>query len=348
MNQAQAGIAADSTNAVHYYIGGEAAAGLGNYALADSLWTIAERIYPAYERDIEPTREVFWVEAFNAGIQAFNMGNTAEAIEAWRKADMIYRLRPDAAQNLGILLSQGQQYAEAIDVYTRALENLSLVPATWVIDEMERVSRAQAKAAIQDNLVQILLFTDAYAQAEPILREAIRERPTDIELQANLAVTLAGLNRSDEATEIYNRILATPNVPPAQLFNIGVALFGADEPRRAAEAFARVTQIQPNSRDAWFNQANALYEAASNITDPAQALPVWTELATVASRHIAIDPLSETASLIQAAALRESMRNNEALAALERSEALPVHLEEMTIVLCTTKPIVGAALTFAC
>jgi tetratricopeptide (TPR) repeat protein len=227
-------------------------------------------------------------------------------------------------------------------VYTRALENLSLVPATWVIDEMERVERAESKAVIQDNLVQILLFTEAYAQPEPILREAIRDRPTDLDLQANLAVTLAALNRSAEATEIYNRILATPNVPPGQLFNIGVALFGANEPRRAAQAFARVTEIQPNSRDAWFNQANALYEAASNITDAAQAMPLWMELANVSSRHIAIDPLSETAFLIQAAAFRESMRNNEALAALERSEALPVHLEEMTIVPSATSTTVTA------
>src|SRR5690606_32044283 len=95
LTQAQAGIAADSTNPIHFYLAGEGSAGVGDFEAADSLWRIAERMYPAYELEIEPTRENFWAQEFNRGVEAYNAGNMEEAIEAWTNAHFIYKLRPE-------------------------------------------------------------------------------------------------------------------------------------------------------------------------------------------------------------------------------------------------------------
>src|SRR5690606_37801080 len=73
--RAQEGVASDSTNPLHYYLAGEAAAGLDDYELADSMWVIAERLYPAYQLEIEPSREAAWANAFNAGVEAYNAGD---------------------------------------------------------------------------------------------------------------------------------------------------------------------------------------------------------------------------------------------------------------------------------
>jgi hypothetical protein len=119
---------------------------------------------------------------------------------------------------------------------------------------------------------------------------------------------------------MYNRLLTMPNLGPGQLFNIGVSLFNAEQPASAAQAFGRVTALVPNHRDAWFNQANALYDAAA-----------WTELVPVAQRLNQLDPLSETGGLIQARAHRELNQNDQALQVLTRVEMLPIFVEDLQI-----------------
>ena len=76
LQEAQAGVSADSTNPQHYFLLGQAHAGLGNFDEANAAWERAEEIYPAYELEIEPARESAWADAFNAGVEAYNAGNT--------------------------------------------------------------------------------------------------------------------------------------------------------------------------------------------------------------------------------------------------------------------------------
>ncbi len=316
MQEAQNGIAADSANPIHYYLAGEAAAGLGNYELADSLWRVAERIYPAYELEIEPSRESAWVNAFNQGVEAYNAGNPQEAIAQWRKADLIYKLRPDAAQNLAVLLTQEEQYDEAIQVYRDAIAALDLVPATRVIEAEEQADRNETRAFMIESLVELLSFTGRHAEAESLIREQLQADPNNVQLQAQLANALTQQGRAAEATEIYTRLLATPSLPAVELFNIGVALFQSEDYERAAAAFGRVLQVQPNSRDALYNQANALYAAEA-----------WQDLIPVAQRLVEVDPLNSTAALILARAHRETGNNAAALAVLEANEDYPIYVD---------------------
>lgn len=315
------GIAEDPTNPQHYYLAGEAAAGLAQYELADSLFNAAEDIYPAYELEIEPAREVAWADAFNAGVEAYNASDAAAAIEAWRGATLMYPYRPDAAQNLGVVLTQEGEYEEAIEVYREGLEALDTPPNTRVLEEEELAEREESREFMRENLAQLLLYTDQYAEAEIILREQLAADPDNAELKSNLANALGRLGREDEANDIYNELLSAPDITPTQLFNVGVSLFQTDQFLRAAEAFGRVTDLQPESRDAWYNQTNALYAAEA-----------WEDLGPIAERLVELDPLNENAALMLAESQRRLENNAAALAALERLEALPVFVDELQMV----------------
>ena len=320
MASAQEGIAADSANPIHFYLAGDAAVGLGDFVLADSLWRIAERIYPAYELEIEPSREGAWAAAFNEGVDAYNTGNAEGAIEAWRNADLIYRFRPEAAQNLAIVLSQEGQFDEAVSVYQRGLEAIDLVPATRVMEEEELAEREETRAAMEGELAKLYVYTDRYADAERLLRGVVARDPGNVEAQANLATALMQLDRQDEATQIYSQLLSAPNLELVDMLSIGLALYEAQDWARAGQAFGRVTQRVPEHHDALLNQAYALYNGE-----------LWQELLPVGERLLAVDPLNQDAFQMVARAHTQLDQSQQAYAILQRLETLPARADGLIL-----------------
>lgn len=319
LSEAQQGVAADSTNPQHYFLLGQAHAGLGNYDEANEAWAMAERLYPAYELEIEPAREGFWAEAFNAGVEAYNAGNMEEAAALWEDANAIYPLRPEGFQNLAAIYTQQGDYQRAIEAYRGALNALETEPVSRVIEEEERAEREEARATTLDHLSELLLFTDQYAEAEELFRDLLEADPDNVTLQGRLGAAIAAQpGREAEAQAIYNELLGRSDLDAATLMDIGVVLFQQEDYVRSAEAFERVTQLQPNSRDGWYNLANALY-AAEN----------WEGLIPVAVRLIEIDPLNYDASLMLARSYRDVGQNENSVAELERMEATPIRLQSM-------------------
>jgi tetratricopeptide (TPR) repeat protein len=319
LQEAQQGVAADSTNPQHYFLLGQAQAGLGDYAAADEAWDIAERIYPAYELEVEPAREGAWAEAFNAGVTAYNAGNMQEATAAWEKANSIYTLRPEAFQNLAAVYTQASNYEQAIAAYRSALEAIAAVPASRALEPDEVTDREESKATIQENLAELLLFTDQYSEAEALYRQQLEEDPENIALRGKLAAAIAAQEgRAAEAQTIYNELLGRSDLDAATLMEIGVVLFQQEDFTRAGQAFERVTQLRPDSRDAWYNRANALYAAEA-----------WEALIPVGERLIQLDPLNYDASLILARAYRDAGQNQNALRELERMDAQPIKLQKL-------------------
>lgn len=319
LQEAQQGVAADSTNPQHFFLLGQAHAGLGNFAAADSAWRRAEQIYPAYELEIEPARENAWADAFNAGVNAYNAGNAEEAAEAWRRANQIYSQRPEGFQNLAAIYTQASNYEQAIQAYRDALAAIESVPASRVLEEAEVAERQEAKSAIQENLAELLLFTDQYAAAEELFQAQLEEDPDNIALRAKLAAAIASQDgRQAEAQTIYNELLGRTDLDATTLMDIGVVLFQQEDFERAGQAFERVTQMRPNSRDAWYNRANALYAAEE-----------WQALIPVGERLIELDPLNYDASLILARAYRDAGQNQDALEELQRMEATPIKLQKL-------------------
>jgi len=314
------GIEADPPNPVHYLLAGMAYLRLDDYVSADSMFDQAQRIYPAYELDIEPQREAAWGEAFNAGLAAYADGDVDGTITRWKDAIVLYDLRAEAHRNLAGLLATEGRYDEAIEVYRAALAGLQKRPATEVLTEEELAARRMDAIELEDQLTQLLMLTERFAEAEPLLRKRLARDPEDVQVRSDLASALHSLGRESEARGIYAELLTEGGLEATQLFNLGVGLFRVDDFAGAEEAFRRLTELQPESRDAWFNRANALF-----------AMESWEALVPVGERLLDLDPLGENALLIAARAKLETGNRDGAIAILQRVDAAPVYLEGLRL-----------------
>lgn len=318
--QALEGIEADPDNSIHYFLAGVAGTRLGDYRDAHRWFVAAERIYPAYELDVEPEREAAWARAFNAGLEAYARGETDAAAEHWFRATEIYDLQPAAHRNLASLLVELGRRDEAIRVYQDALRGLERRPATRLLGEDELRVRAELRADTESRLVQLLLAAGRFADVEPLLRQQLARDPESIRVRSDLARTLVELGRADEAAGLYASLLTDESLAAADLFNLGITLFRSSRYEQAARAFELLTERQPDSRDAWFNYANALF-----------AYEAWAALADAGDRLLLVDPLSEAAHLITARARLETGDEAGARAGVARSDGLPVHLEGLRL-----------------
>src|SRR6185369_6958658 len=157
-------IAADSANPIHYYLAGLADSRLHEYVEADSMFKVAQRIYPAYQLEIEPERMAAWGDAYNEGVQAYDSGNVEGAIKAWTEATRMFDLRSEAHRNLASLLTREGVYEEAIETYRRALAGLEKRPATIVLSDQDLADRETERVATEESLAQVLLFTKRYEE----------------------------------------------------------------------------------------------------------------------------------------------------------------------------------------
>ncbi len=309
------GIAEDPDNPIHFFLAGIAYARLERYVEADGMFSEAERLYPAYELDVEPERRAAWAAAFNAGLSAYEDGDTEQAIEIWQRATLMSDLSPQAHRNLARVLALEGRYAEAIDVYQRGIQGLRRWPATRVLTDAEIGEREEDAQDMEEELARLLLLTDRFSEAEPLLRRQLERDPEDVQLRGDLAAALSGLGREEEARAIYGSLLSEEGVEATQLFSFGVALFRSGDHSQAARAFERLTGLQPDSRDAWFNYANSLFAAGA-----------WDPLVEAGARLVELDPLNENAHLITARALLELGDREGARESLGVADSAPVFL----------------------
>lgn len=320
LEQLRQGIEAEPENPIHHFLAGVAYARLGEYAEADASFEEAERLYPAYELDVEPERAAAWAEAYNRGAEAYAEGDVEEAIEAWSGAILMYDLRPEAHRNLAMVFVAEGRYRDAADTYRKAIGGLEGEPATRILAEDEVLQREREREELEEGLAELLLIVEDFAAAEPFLRNQLGREPENVALRQNLATALEGQGRLDEAREIYDVLLEETGLAETELFNLGVALFRSGDPARAAEAFQRLIELRPHSRDVWFNYANALFAAGD-----------WETLISIEGDLSDVDPLNENATLIVARAHLERDDEAAALERLRRLDATPAFLEGLVL-----------------
>ncbi len=320
LDLAEQGTRADPDNPIHWFLAGSAYARLQRYVESDSVFRAAQRIYPAYELQIEPERESAWAVAFNAGVEAFGRGDINAATEAWQSANVISDLRPEAYLNVGKLLADRGRYADAAAAYRGALASLDRRPATHLLDDETLRRREETRVDAERDLLQLLVLEGLWAEAEPLARRQLARDSSSVEARGQLARILDREGQADEASEIYAGLLSEEKLESVQLLNLGVGLFHTGKFQEAGEAFRRLTEIQAESRDAWFNYANALFAAQA-----------WPDLARAGERLMELDPLGQNAALITARAHLENGDRQRALLGIQRAEAAPIHLDQLRL-----------------
>jgi tetratricopeptide (TPR) repeat protein len=315
---AQDGIAYEPSNPVHWYLAGLALLRLDRLEAADSMLAEAQRVYPAYELDIEPLREAAWADAFNRGSEAYRRSHEDAAVRSWSAATAIFDLRPDAHHNLATIHYGAGRYDEAIALYRRAVAGLDRRPATRVLDPEALARRAAERDRMENRLVDLLLATGRAHEAEPLLQRRLERDPRNTFTRQHLAAAMVAAGREDDARALLAELLAEDDLAGSDLFAAGVALFRLEDYAGAAAAFRRLTALRPNSRDAWFNLANSLFAAGA-----------WEALVAAGGRLIELDPLNENAALITARAHLELGDEEVARRELERIGTAPVHLDAL-------------------
>ncbi len=320
LEAARAGIEADPENPHPWYLAGEALMGLGQVEEAADHFDRAEEIYPRYVIETEVTREEAWLEAFNQGAELFGEGQQAQAVPFFEKAHRIYQGRPEAMLNLADAYSRaGDQdrsaefYEMAIEVMTgpRALDHDDEVLEQW--DEYLEVARF--------NLAQIMFRQGRFAEAAEIYEEIVAADPENLMALSNLAVAYMSSDQEERATELYDRLLGRPDLDGRDYFLIGVGLYQAQDFEQSARAFGEAWERVPNHREAALNFAQTLY-----LSDQ------WEELVANFDRLIEVDPYNGILHRFQAFALSQLERQDEAMAVVDRQDALPFEIDDLELV----------------
>jgi tetratricopeptide (TPR) repeat protein len=110
----------DAENARTWHIAGQAYAGMGEYAAADSAFDRAVAIAPELAEEIEPEREAAWMEAFEAGVGLMDQQEYDRALAVLTAAQALYDKRPEALINIGSIYANLNQMDKAEEAFLQA------------------------------------------------------------------------------------------------------------------------------------------------------------------------------------------------------------------------------------
>jgi len=194
--------------------------------------------------------------------------------EAEQAFEAALRLEPDfpeALNNLGVCRQRNGQTAAAVDVYRRALlarpgDATLMANLGSALREMgqlpEAVEHLRTATTLEPQVVShavnlgiALCQQRDFAAAAPILRRAVELDPNDAEAAFNLGIALEGLGRVPEAIERYRHAAASrPNYTDA-LINLGNALADSGDFSAALSTYDAALRGTPDSVVALHNLA---------------------------------------------------------------------------------------------
>jgi tetratricopeptide (TPR) repeat protein len=302
LQAALASIQAEPGNPRGWFLAGQAYANLGDMVAADTAFTKAVEIYPAYADEVDGERENAWVMAYNEAVTAYQQNDMDGAIAKMEQADRIFRKRPEARLNLAAFYAQRDEMDKAIEAYRGALEILrGPVPAG--VDSAGRREWEENEQMASLNLAQLLGSVGRYSEAEQVYRDFLARRPDNLNAQISLAEMLAQQGKTAEAGEAFANLLSRTDLTDTNYLMIGVGLFRAEQYEQAAEAFRKAVAKNPYTRDGHYNLAQSLYVYAGKLEEArkgaqgeeakkidAQLVSVHTELAASANKVLELDP----------------------------------------------------------
>lgn len=308
LEQAQQGIQADPGNPQPYFQAGMASMGVDDYVAADTLFARAQEIYPAYEPEIDAEREQGWINAYNQGVRAIQAQNFEEAREHFGRAGVVFDKRHEAFMNLAWVNTRLDDTEAAIDAYRNALAVLR-GPKPETLDAETSAAWDEDLAAASLNLAQVLAQVGQHQEAADVLGEYIEEHPDDLSAQVNQADLLMRAGREEEANAMFEELLSRPDLGAPEYFQIGIGFFNGEDYVRAAEAFEQSAELNPHSRDAYYNlvqaQYSAVLEAERDTTyDQVELAEQYRDVIEYSNKVLEYDPFNRNILTFQLRAYR--------------------------------------------
>ena len=208
-------------------------------AAADSALSKALTLAPACKEDIGLYRRQAWVPVFNAGVQAWQGGQTDSAIASFRRANQIYKAEPMGfvyIANLFVGREEPDSAGKKTDVAKYHTD--SLVYATRM-DSAAKYFRLAAAAASDAkyarerrdalfNVARVYHSAKRYTEAIPAYLEYLAAYPGDVQGMASLAGLYLQADKRDSAMALYSRVLERADSAGAdELFGAAGSMLGA-------------------------------------------------------------------------------------------------------------------------
>jgi tetratricopeptide (TPR) repeat protein len=345
------GFEAQPDNPRNYVMAGQAYAGLRDYEAADAAYTKAEEMWSCYAGRVDTLRHGAWIQVFNRAVGYFRNDEVETAIREYNNAWIIYRGLPQPMLQLGIAYGNEALTAEtsearselqqkAIESYGKALELLAGRPARLSEAQQQEFLRAAAF-----NMAQLLAFDERFEEAARAYDTFLDHDPGNVDAMSNAAVviTRASMQTSDQADELedgpekeallaksdslqevansyYRELLAREDLEAADYHNIGVGLLQIGLYEEGAVAFAKALEFGPYRMNSLEQLARVFFSAQRYDT-----------LAAIAQTLVERYPLNLDNLALLANAYRELEQPEDALAILERREALPAEVRDLDV-----------------
>ena len=271
LGAAQQGVTAAAGNSRTWFVLGAVHAAMGNAIAADSAFDKAEQLWPEYAKETETERLRAYVTASNAGVMAIQANDLAKATAALEGAAAVYNKRPTALLNLGSIYARQNNREGAITAYRAALEILRSPARTGLKPEEEK-QWADWEEAISLNLAQLLALAEKNEEAVTAYEDYLKRNPNNTMIKSNLAVVLSRMGKRDDAARIYRELLSA-DLSAEDFFRVGIGLRRAQQLDQAAEAFRKSIAKNPQSQEAYFNQAYVLWETIQPLEDARAKAP---------------------------------------------------------------------------
>jgi tetratricopeptide (TPR) repeat protein len=304
-----------------WYLFGRAYAGLGDLAGVDSSFSKAAALAPndaGCTGEMNRIRHNLWVPLQAQAATLIQDQKYDSALVLLRKSNLIYREDPGGYINMASAYMSLNHEDSAAMMYRMAAH-----AGTGA----ERQSLRETAAF---NAARLYQRANKYPAAESAYRDYINMKPHDMEARGGLASLLVLMNRTPEASAIYDSMLANADsLDSFSTFAIGVALFRQavadsapgnaahrrEEFEQSAHAFEIGLRKNPGYRDALFNLTNT-YLGASDTAKVLEA----------AQRLAAVDSLNRQVLTLLARAQQMNGRRNDVVATLSKRDSLSMEV----------------------
>lgn len=229
LTRVQLAMKQNEDDATARWLAARAQLGLGDFEAADALFDEFVEMKPACEELARTARNNAWVNAYNAGIRAYQAGDDSTALEQFERANLVF---DDArsSNNAALLHQQRGNTERAEELYRRSLEIAG--------------DTAQYRAA-SINLAELLRNQGRNDESLGIYQDYLQERPGDVTAAINYAVGLRTAGREDSAQAVFDRLLEREDLTFEQWFNTGLGLVESKAYRGARMAFRKARESQP-------------------------------------------------------------------------------------------------------
>lgn len=208
ITEAQAGIAADPNNPLHYYLAGQAYVATDDLAQADTNLTRAEELCPGFAAEVATLRRQAWETALAAGVQALQAADTATAITSWTRAAEIYEGEASAPFNLALVYNARADAARTAQYARETLRILGQVPAdTSVVVMTERDDMRAGATQLIFNTGVAAFQANNYPEAANVFRSITELDRNYREAWTNYSFALYRQERWNDVVPVTLRLL---------------------------------------------------------------------------------------------------------------------------------------------